>query len=121
MLTKCPSCGNKISANATSCPHCKCIIENFRKPEMRPCRSCGSSLAVKEHYVTIYKSDPTILDRSPVSEHTKHTPCPKCGDPRPLEGSTAKSSSPMKMIAAAILLLAIAGATYFAWLKYGGH
>lgn len=121
MLTKCPSCGNKISQNAKTCPHCTCVIETFRKPEMKPCRSCRTPLAVKEHYAMIYKSDPKILDRSPVSAHVKHTPCPRCGDPRPLDETFAPPRSKKPVLLAAVLAFVTIAVAIFVWMKFAGH
>ncbi len=121
MLTKCPSCGNKISQNAKTCPHCKCVIEAFRKPEMKPCRSCGTPLAVKEHHAMVYKSDPKILDRSPVSSHIRHTPCPRCGDPRPLDEVYAPPRSKKTVLLITLLVIVAVAVATFAYLKFGNH
>lgn len=121
MLTKCPSCGNKISQNAKTCPHCKCVIETFRKPEMKPCRSCRTPLVVKEHHATVYKSDPKILDRSPVSAHVKHTPCPHCGDPRPLDETYAPPRPRKAALWIAALLVGLIAIAVLGYLEFGNQ
>jgi ribosomal protein S14 len=117
MLHKCPNCGKEISKNARICPHCKCDVAAFKPQETERCRTCGTPLPVKEHRAMVYKSDPTILDRSPVSAHTVHKPCPKCGDPRPLDRKNMSSRTGLRVLAAGLLLAAItAAAAYFLYL-----
>lgn len=117
MLVKCPDCGKKISKNARICPHCKCDTAAAGPKKTEPCRTCRTPLIVEEHRATVYQSDPKILDRSPVTSHTVHTPCPKCGDLRPLD-RTNMPSRPLKLaLAVALLVAAIAAAAYFLYLK----
>jgi hypothetical protein len=114
MLLKCPDCGKEISKNARICPHCKCDIATFKPQETEPCRTCKTPLVVKEHRATVYKSDPKILDRSPVSAHTVHTPCPKCGDPRPLDRTNMPSSAGRRALIVGLVIASItAAAAYF--------
>ncbi len=113
MLHKCPDCGKEISKNARICPHCKCDIAAFKPQETERCRTCGTPLVVKEHRATVYKSDPKILDRSPVSAHTVHTPCPKCGDPRPLDKANQPRRAGKMALVAALLIAAAGAAAYF--------
>jgi hypothetical protein len=80
---------------------------------MEPCRTCKTLLAVKEHRATVYKSDPTILDRSPVSAHTVHTPCPKCGDPRPLDRANMSPSAGKRMLIVGLVIASIAAAAAY--------
>lgn len=84
MLVKCPGCGKEISKNARICPHCKRDTAALQQPEMRPCRACKTPLRVKDHLSTVYTSTPWIVDRSPVTASVKYTPCPQCGEPRPI-------------------------------------
>jgi predicted RNA-binding Zn-ribbon protein involved in translation (DUF1610 family) len=112
MLRKCPDCGKEISKNARICPHCKCDVAAFKPEETERCRTCGTPLPVKEHRATVYKSDPTVLDRSPVSAHTVHTPCPKCGDPRPLDRANMPRRTGRMVLVAALLVAAIAAAAF---------
>jgi hypothetical protein len=70
-------------------------------------------LIVGKHRATVYKSDPKILDRSPVTAHTVHTPCPKCGDPRPLDRTNMPSRADKRTLAVALLVAAIAGAAVY--------
>jgi predicted RNA-binding Zn-ribbon protein involved in translation (DUF1610 family) len=117
MLLKCPKCGKKISRDAMICPHCKCDIAASRPDDMERCRTCGTPLPVKEHRATVYKSDPTILDRSPVSAHTVHTPCPKCGDPRPLDRTNRSPLAGKRALVIGLLVVAIVAAgIYFLYL-----
>ncbi|HEX5338252.1 MAG TPA: hypothetical protein VFW53_07415, partial [Gallionella sp.] len=118
MMIKCPDCGKKISKNAMICPHCKCSIAAFRKLESKPCRICGTPLLVKDHLAIEYKSTPWIIDRSSVTEHLKYTPCPQCGEPRPI--LQAQEKSPLNKIVVAAVLLAIAVIAGFVYLKFGG-
>lgn len=106
MLTKCPECGKEISRNARICPHCKCDTAASKPQETEPCRTCKTPLAVKEHRATVYKSDPKILDRSPVSAHTVHKPCPKCGDPRPLDKANTPQRTGKRALIAGLLIAA---------------
>jgi len=117
MLLKCPDCGKEISKNARICPHCKCDIAAFKPEETERCRTCRTPLSVKEHRATVYKSDPKILDRSPVSAHTVHKPCPNCGDPRPLDHANMPSRTGKHVLVAGLLLAVIAAvAAYFLYL-----
>lgn len=114
MLQKCPKCGKEISKNARICPHCKCDIAAFKPKETEPCRTCKTPLIVEEHRATVYKSDPKILDRSSVSAHTVHTPCPKCGDPRPLDRSDMPSRAGRRALVVGLVIAALAAvAVYF--------
>ena len=113
MLVKCPDCGKEISKNARICPHCKCDTATFKPQETEPCRTCRTPLTIKEHRATVYKSDPKILDRSPVSAHTVHKPCPHCGDPRPLDRTNMPRRTGRMVLVAALLLAAAGVAAYF--------
>lgn len=119
MMVKCPDCGKKISKNAMICPHCKCSIAAFRKLETKPCRVCGAPLLVKDHLSVEYKSTPWIIDRSSVTEYLKHTPCPQCGEPRPI--LQAQESSWSKKIVVVVLALAVAVIAGIAYLKFGSR
>lgn len=114
MLIQCPGCSKEISQNARICPHCKCDVIALRNIETRPCRICKTPLLVKDHLAIVYKSDPKILDRSPVSAHTVHTPCPKCGEPRPLDRSDMPSSAGRRALIIGLIIAALATvAAYF--------
>lgn len=118
MLVKCPDCGKEISRNARICPHCKCDTTAAGPKKTEPCRTCRTPLIVEEHRATVYKSDPKILDRSPVTAHTVHTSCPKCGDPRPLDKANMSPLAGKRMLAISLLVLAIAAAAiYFLYLE----
>jgi len=118
MLVKCPDCGKEISRNARICPHCKCDTTAAGPKKTEPCRTCRTPLIVEEHRATVYKSDPKILDRSPVTAHTVHTPCPKCGDPRPLDKANMSPLAGKRMLVISLLVLAIAAAAiYFLYLE----
>jgi hypothetical protein len=123
MLLKCPSCEKEISRNAVICPHCKCDIATFRKPETRPCRVCKTPLIIRNHLSTEYKSTPGVIDRIAVTASLKYTPCPKCGEPRPILPDSA--ASPLKRwakkFAVPVLLLAFAGIAWAVYLNYAGH
>ena len=122
MLTKCPDCGKEISKNAAICPHCKCNIVAFRKTETRPCRICKTPLIVQDHLSMVYTSTPQIIDRSSVVGELKYTPCPKCGEPRPILPDSQDSPTQdmvRKLVLAAFVLAAI-GLGYVAYLKYAG-
>jgi hypothetical protein len=119
MLINCPGCGKEISKSAMICPHCKCSTASFEKKETKPCRICKTQLVVKDHLSIIYKSDPGIIDGNSVSSSLKYTPCPKCGEPRPILQETPSSS--MKTMLVTIILLAIAGIAFAAYLKFGVH
>ncbi|MDD2914143.1 MAG: zinc ribbon domain-containing protein [Gallionella sp.] len=122
MLVKCSGCGKEISDNARICPHCKCDTVASRKAETRACRVCKTPLIVKNHLSTEYKSTPWIIDRSSVTAWLKYTPCPNCGEPRPI---LPDSEVPLmrrwaKKFAIPILLLAVAGIAWAAYLNYAG-
>jgi hypothetical protein len=119
MLVKCPGCGKEISKSAMICPHCKCSTASSGKKEMKPCRICKTSLVVNDHLSTVYKSDPSIIGGNSVSSSVKYTPCPKCGEPRPILQETSTSS--MKPVLVAIILMAIAGIAVAAYLKFLAH
>lgn len=119
MLVKCPECGKEISKNAMICPHCKCSVAAARKVEMKPCRVCGTPLLVKDHLSMEYKSTPWIIDRSSVTATLKYTPCPKCGEPRPI--LPMEPESPLlkwvkKLVLPVLVVIVLAVAFY---LTYG--
>jgi Zn finger protein HypA/HybF involved in hydrogenase expression len=116
MLIKCAGCGKEISKNAMICPHCKSNMASFKKKETKPCRVCNTPLVVVDHLSIVYKSDPGIIDGNPVSSSLKYTPCPKCGEPRPILQDNQSSS--LKPFFAVIILLTIAGIVIAAYLKY---
>lgn len=120
MLVKCPDCGKEISSNTRICPHCKCDTAASRKTETRPCRACKTPLVVKDHLTTEYKSTPWIIDRSSVTASLKYTPCPKCGEPRPILPDSAASQVKRwaKKFAVPMLLLAVAGIAWAAYLYF---
>lgn len=123
MLLKCPNCEKEISRNATICPHCKCDMFAFRKPETRPCRVCKTPLIIKNHLSTEYKSMPRVVDRILVTASLKYTPCPKCGEPRPIlpDSSVSPMKRWVKKFAAPVLLLAVAGIALAVYLNYAGR
>ena len=122
MLVNCPDCGKEISRNTKICPHCKCDIAASRKPETRPCRSCKTLLAIKDHLSTEYKSKPWIINRSSVTAALKYTPCTKCGEPRPiLPDSVASPMMRWAKVFAVPMLLAIAGIAWFVYRYYAGR
>jgi hypothetical protein len=119
MLVSCPGCGKEISKSAMICPHCKCDTASLEKKETKPCRICKAPLVVKDHLSIIYKSNPRIVDGNPVSSSVKYTPCPKCGEPRPiLQESPVSTAKPVLVI---IILLAIVGIAFVAYLRLGIH
>ena len=120
MLVKCPGCGKEISSNARICPHCKCDTAASRKSETRACRACKTPLVVKNHLSTEYKSTPWIIDRSSVTAWLKYTPCPNCGEPRPILPDSDESLMKRwaKKFAVPILLLAVAGIIWAVYLNY---
>jgi hypothetical protein len=119
MLVKCPGCGKEISKSAMICPHCKCNTAVSGKKKMKPCRICKAPLVTDDHFSIIYKSDPSIVGGNSVSSSLKYTPCPKCGEPRPILQDTPTSS--MKSVLAGVILLAIVGIAIAAYLKFGLH
>jgi hypothetical protein len=119
MLIKCPGCGKEISKGAMICPHCKCNTASLVKKEIKPCRICKAPLILKDHLSIVYKSDPGIIDGNSVSSSLKYTPCPKCGEPRPILQDAP--ASPVKSILVIIMLLAIVGITLVAYMKLGAH
>lgn len=124
MLVKCPHCEKEISQNARICPHCKCDTAAFKKPETRPCRVCKTPLVVKDHLSTEYKLAPWAIGRlSSVAASLKYTPCPKCGEPRPilLDSATSPMKRWAKKLAIPILLLAVAGIIWIVYLNYAGR
>ena len=113
MLVKCPGCGKEISKSAMICPHCKCDTRSFAQKETRPCRICKTPLVVKNHLSLVYKSDPSIVAGNSVSSSLKYTPCPKCGEPKPiLEEAQTSSLKPLLLIFAVVALIGIAAVTY---------
>jgi hypothetical protein len=119
MLVKCPGCGKEISKSAMICPHCKCSTTSLEKKETKPCRICKTPLVVKDHLSIVYKSNSSVVDGNPVSSSLKYTPCPKCGEPRPILQESP--SSPIKPGLVIIILLAIVGIAFVAYLKFGTH
>ena len=101
------------------CPYCKCSTASLEKKETKPCRICKTPLVVKDHLSIAYKSDPSIVDRNPVSSSLKYTPCPKCGEPRPILQEAAESAvKPALMMIDFGVVVAIA---IVAYLKFGAH
>ena len=119
MLVKCPGCGKEISKGAMICPYCKFSTASLEKKQTKPCRICKTPLVVKDHLSIVYKSDPSIVDGNPVSSSLKYTPCPKCGEPRPILQETAES--PVKPALVLIILGAIVVIAIVAYLKFGAH
>ena len=115
MLLKCPECGKEVSKNARICPHCKCNLAAARKVEMKPCRICKTPLLVTDHLSMEYKSTPWIIDRSSVTATLKYTPCPKCGESRPI--LPTEPESPLQKWALPVLI--VIGLAVAAYLKYG--
>jgi hypothetical protein len=119
MLVKCPGCGKEISKNAMICPHCKCSTSSLEKKETKPCRICKTPLVVDDHLSIVYTSTPSIVNGDPVSSSLKYTPCPRCGEPRPI--LQEPPALPVKPILMIIILLAIVGIAFVAYLKFGVH
>ena len=116
MLVKCPGCGKEISKSAMICPHCKCSTQSLAQKEMRSCRICKTPLVVKDHVSIVYKSDPSIVAGNSVSSSLKYTPCPKCGEPKPiLQEAQTSSLKPLRLI---FILLALVGIVAVAYFKF---
>lgn len=79
-LIECESCGASMSENADACPSCR---QPVVPEQMANCRSCGKSLQVSKH-CTQYVSSSIVNGTSTSTMHWRHTPCPSCGDPKPL-------------------------------------
>jgi hypothetical protein len=75
LLVACEKCGGKVSKNAKACPHCN---QPLAKIKWLPCRICGENLEELKHRVEIGGRYRTAC----------HTPCPKCGEPEPLQKFT---------------------------------
>ena len=118
MLIKCPGCGKEISNNAMICPHCKCDTASFAQKEMRPCRICKTPLVVKDQVSVVYKSDPRIVSGNSISSSVKYTPCPKCGEPRPI--LLEPQTSALKPSLLIFTLLALIGIAVVAYFKFSG-
>ncbi|MDZ4201060.1 MAG: hypothetical protein U1C96_02830 [Gallionella sp.] len=70
--------------------------------------------------MTEYKSTPWIIDRSPVSSSLRYTPCPKCGEPRPIlpDGSFSPLNRWIRKLVIPLLLLAATGIGWAIYLNY---
>ncbi|MBI3479103.1 MAG: hypothetical protein HY016_01915 [Nitrosomonadales bacterium] len=90
----------------------------MKKQETRPCRICKTPLVVKDHLSIVYKSNASIVDGDPISSSLKYTPCPKCGEPKPILEESAASASSKWVIAILLVVIGIAAAAY---LKFAGH
>lgn len=114
MLIKCPECGKEISKSAMICPHCKRSTQSSEKKEMRPCRICKTPLVVKDHLSVAYKSDPSIVVGNSVSSSMKYTPCPNCGEPKPiLPGAQTSPMKPLLLIFILLTLIGVVAVSYF--------
>ncbi len=89
-LITCPSCGKKVSKNASYCPQCH--TETSKKNDVKqfktkPCRVCGVDLDVGRYrYVVETNRGLTWVDgtsRDDISRVVRHEPCPNCGEPQP--------------------------------------
>ena len=88
------------------------------RPTHEPCRRCGASLKRADHLVAAYETkEGYVYDRNLQRERIqtyrssiyRHTPCPACGDPQPLNSWWRK----LRFLLAGAALVAIsAGALY---------
>jgi hypothetical protein len=80
---KCTKCAATMAKDASGCPSCGAPAPW----NLGSCRTCNAPLARSQHR---YKSHYTYVSVSNGNGGTRggsfwqHTPCPKCGDPRPL-------------------------------------
>jgi hypothetical protein len=82
-LVNCGSCSAKISAGADRCP--KCGARNERKPvELMACRVCGSELEKAAHRRYSVSAGGVYNGTTQYHSSLEHSPCPKCGEPKPL-------------------------------------
>ena len=79
-MIECKNCKAQISPKATCCPQCNTPTSDKAYGH---CRVCGTQLLrhlYKEVVVSSYQVEGTTRQSATVA----HTPCPKCGDPKPL-------------------------------------
>lgn len=105
MSVKCPKCGNGLSPSAKNCPKCGAPANaaEYRR-QYGPCRHCGALLERARHrqiHQSTYLRDGNTEYRHDVS----HTPCPHCGDPKPLAGAADNPFIVWGVILCALLLL----------------
>lgn len=87
-LVPCVNCGNSISKNAKVCPHCSHVFSATPKVEHAPCRICGKNLEkLKYRWATkhVYAQMVNGTSSTHTQYHIHHEPCPRCGEPKPLQ------------------------------------
>lgn len=107
-LIKCEKCGFDISKKAKQCPRC---YNATTLEVMDNCRSCGKKLVRNNHfskYFSTYMKDGTTTRGKYIIEHT---PCPYCGDPKPLLVLECKRSA--KYLVAGIIFSILTGILLF--------
>lgn len=87
-LTKCKNCGNAISKIAKKCPNCGSLT---KQEKMDNCRSCKKPL-VRSKHLSINYSETIQNGTTKILAYNTHSPCPYCGDPKPLITVSSKKN-----------------------------
>ena len=79
-LIKCKKCGHDISNKAIRCSNC---FTSTKTPRFGHCKTCNTELDLDDRF---YPSRQTVVvDGTTMPSFGMPRPCPKCGDPNPLE------------------------------------
>ena len=80
VLVKCRNCSAQLSPNAKACPNCG---QPAKPVNLERCRACSTLLDPTIHRPVELASG--VKDGTTTNHYyTRHVPCPKCGEPKPL-------------------------------------
>jgi hypothetical protein len=88
-LVHCEKCGKEKSQKVKGCPHCGHRV--LKPSETYPCRTCGKLLEKAIYrawssstYQTHFIQDGSSHIGTGIAGGATHSPCPNCGEPKPL-------------------------------------